>query len=121
MPVESIEITLIFFIMFLGSVSIVYLFSSLQNTFFHNLYSSIGVLAKNSFFTDYILAKYNSLTTVRCNPTETMDTMVVGTTRGVYIQVTNTNVYETINTYDISGVGFRSFYIYNDSGTIRII
>ena len=121
MPVESVEITLIFFIMFVTGMSFVYIFSSLQSNYLKNIHEYIGIVSRNNFFFDYIYAKQVPTSVIKCAPSTTHQTFVLGNYYGVYIQLLNTNVVESLNLTDVSGVGTDVLYIYNDKGIINIV
>ncbi len=119
MPVESIEITLIFFIMFVAGSSMVYLFLNLQNSVQNQMQLEILHLVKNKIFLGYLLSKSNPSTVIKVTPSNNLPTSVIGNTHGVIVQIGNR--VDTINVTDLSGIGYDTFYIYNDNGTLYIV
>jgi len=116
MPVETIEITLIFLIMFIFSASVILLFQSITDP--HKILDYFYPYAKNNVFLCYSIVYSLKNSTLFCKPSYTFETKVVAVQNG--LEVSSSRFYYIINVNNVSGFAIGDFYLYNDNQTIYI-
>jgi|GEM_PF-4167579 len=116
MPVETLEITLIFLILFTFSASIILLFRGIADP--SRVLNQFYPYTKNNVFLCYSISYLFKNSTVFCIPSHTFETKVSATQTG--LEVSSSSFYYLINVSNISGFAVGSFYLYNDGQTIYI-
>ena len=119
MPSETIEITLIFFILFIISLSIVNLFLSLQENVFSSLNKLFLEIIKNKVFLAYIASSLFENSTVTLDLSSLQNTWIVGNPNGLTININTDATAIAVN--NTKGIGYGVVYFYNKNNTIYIL
>ena len=119
MPSETIEISLIFFILFIISLSIVNIFLSLQENAFSSLNKMFLELIKNRIFLTYITSSLFENSTIVLELFNLQNTWIVGSSSDLTININTDSVSIAVN--NTKGIGYKMIYFYNKNGTIYIL
>ena len=119
MPSETIEATLIFFILFIISLSIVNIFLSLQEDMLSSLDKLSLEITKNKVFLAYISSLLFENTTIALDLSTHQNARIIGSFNGLTININTDATAIAVN--NTKGIGYGIVYFYNNNGIIYIL